>query len=79
MEIAVTEFIVKNEEPYSQVAFAYLTIVHTHGRTVRLTPWQWITRTLLLPTLPHTRHVPLDDDAEITMEDGERIAVGRSW
>lgn len=66
MELAVTEFIVKNEDYRSTTDHAYLSIQHIHGVTVRLSLWHMALRTLLLPILPHTRHVPLERDTDVT-------------
>ncbi|EIW58572.1 uncharacterized protein TRAVEDRAFT_47713 [Trametes versicolor FP-101664 SS1] len=66
LELAVTEFIVQNEIYRSTVEHAYLSVPHLHGLTVRLGMWHWIARTVLLPLLPHTRHVRLQDNAVIT-------------
>lgn len=65
MELAITEFIVKNEDPYSQIAYAYVTVQHIQGATVNLSYLQRALRTLLLPFLSHTRHAPLVEDAKI--------------
>ncbi|EIW61238.1 uncharacterized protein TRAVEDRAFT_44059 [Trametes versicolor FP-101664 SS1] len=66
MELAVTEFIVKNDNLNSTTNYAYLTIQHRQGVTVQLEAWRWVWRTLSLPFLHHTRHVPLDHEAVIT-------------
>ncbi|KAL1945934.1 hypothetical protein VTO73DRAFT_1936 [Trametes versicolor] len=69
MELAVTEFIVFNEENCSLVEHAYLSIQHIQGVTVMLDPWRRMARTILLPFLPHTRHVPIEKNAVVIMED----------
>lgn len=66
MELAVTEFIVLNEEHQSLVEYAYLTVQHVEGVTVAMEAWRRLVRTALLPILPHTRHVPTVKDAVIT-------------
>lgn len=66
MELAITEFIVKNDDYRSTIGFAYLSIQHVQGATVRLDLWRLTLRTLLLPFLPHTRHIPLDRDIHVT-------------
>lgn len=66
MELAITEFVVQNENLDSTTNYAYLTVQHIHGVTVRLETWRWIWRTLSIPFLQHTRHVPLDRNADIT-------------
>lgn len=68
MELAVTEFIVRNEINQSMVEYAYLTVQHIHGVTVAMGTWHWIARTALLPLLPHTRHVPIERNAVILHE-----------
>lgn len=65
MELAVTEFIVSNDDLHSPIESAYLSIRHIHGVTVDLGIWRTILRTLMLPTLQHTRHVPLETEAVI--------------
>ncbi|OJT01593.1 hypothetical protein TRAPUB_7935 [Trametes pubescens] len=66
MELAITEFIVKNDDYKSTIEYAYLTIQHIQGVTVNLDIWRRALRTFLLPLLPHTRHVALDHDVNIT-------------
>lgn len=65
MELAITEFVVQNENLDSTTSYAYLTVQHIHGVTVRLETWRWIWRTLSIPFLQHTRHVPLDCNVDI--------------
>lgn len=67
MELAVTEFIVRNEDYRSATEHAYLAIQHISGVTVHLSLWHTVLRTLLLPILPHTRHIPLEQDADVTL------------
>lgn len=69
MELAVTEFIVLNEESQSLVEYAYLTVQHIEGVTVAMEAWRRLVRTALLPLLPHTRHVPIERNAVITTEE----------
>ncbi|OJT13717.1 hypothetical protein TRAPUB_9717 [Trametes pubescens] len=66
MELAVTELIVRNEDYRSATEHAYLSIQHIHGVTIRLSLWHTVLRTLLLPILPHTRHIPLERNADVT-------------
>lgn len=65
VELAVTEFILRNEVNQSLVEHAYLAIQHIEGVTVRLGLWRRIVRTLALPVLAHTRHVPLERRAVV--------------
>ncbi|EIW62454.1 uncharacterized protein TRAVEDRAFT_42817 [Trametes versicolor FP-101664 SS1] len=65
MELAVTEFILLNEVKQSLVEHAYLTVQHVQGVTVALSLWHRITRTLSLPILAHTQHVPIEHDAVV--------------
>lgn len=67
MELATTELIVLNEVDHSEVKHAYLTVQHIEGKTIVLEIWRRILRTLLLPVLPHTRHVPLEKRVTITL------------
>lgn len=69
LELAVTEFIVLNEVKTSLVEHAYLTIQHAQGTTVALDIWRSAVRTILLPLLPHTRHVPIEHNAVVILED----------
>lgn len=68
MELAVTEFILLNEVEQSLVEHAYLAIQHTHSVTVALSLWHRVTRTLSLPILAHTRHIPIEHNAVIIQE-----------
>ncbi|EIW54198.1 uncharacterized protein TRAVEDRAFT_51918 [Trametes versicolor FP-101664 SS1] len=63
MELAITEFVVQNDNQDSTTNYAYLTVQHLHGETVQLEAWRWAWRTLTLPFLHHTRHAPLDRKA----------------
>lgn len=65
-ELAVTELVVRNDVRYSLVEHAYLSVKHEQGVTVHLDLWRRLGRTLLLPLLPHTRHVPLESNVKIT-------------
>lgn len=65
VELAVTEFVVSNDDLSSPIEQAYLSVQHIHGVTVDLGAWRTILRTLALPILNHTRHVPLDHGAII--------------
>lgn len=69
MELAVTEFIIANETRHSLVEHAYLSVQHAQGTTVDLELWRCIARTLLLPFLPHTRHIPIDRSAVVVREE----------
>lgn len=69
MELAVTEFVVRNEADQSLVDFAYLTVQHAEGTTVTMETWRRIARTILLPILPHTRHVPILRNAVVVPEE----------
>lgn len=69
MELAVTEFILKNEVNQSLVEHAYLTVQHIQGETVLLDAWRRIARTLALPILSHTRHVPVERTAIVVGDD----------
>ncbi|KAL1938743.1 hypothetical protein VTO73DRAFT_11346 [Trametes versicolor] len=60
MELAVTELIVSNKNPRSTIEWAYLSVQHLEGVTVALGFWRAVWRTISLPFLPHTRHVPLE-------------------
>lgn len=75
MELAVTELIVSNRNPRSTIEWAYLSVQHFEGITVALGLWRTAWRTLSLPFLPHTRHVPLESGDIIARErirDGDR-------
>lgn len=63
MEKTTTELVVKNDNGATYTEYAYLTIHHEDGVTVRLTPWLRAFRKLLYPLLPSTRNVPLERDA----------------
>ncbi len=63
MERTVTELVVKNDDQGARTKYAYLTIHHEDGVTVHLAMWLRVLRKLLLPTLPETRHVPLERNA----------------
>ncbi|EIW57567.1 uncharacterized protein TRAVEDRAFT_21144 [Trametes versicolor FP-101664 SS1] len=69
MELAITEFIIRNNDRLSLVEHAYLSIQHVQGITVHLGLWQNIGRTLLLPFLPHTRHIPIERDAIVQQDE----------
>ncbi|KAL1941468.1 hypothetical protein VTO73DRAFT_7285 [Trametes versicolor] len=69
LELAVTELIVLNEVKQSLVEHAYITVQHTNGATVSLGIWHRIMRTLLLPFLPHTRHVPVERNAVVIIDE----------
>ncbi|OJT08740.1 hypothetical protein TRAPUB_350 [Trametes pubescens] len=81
LELAITEFIVKNEDNWAMTDVAYLSVPHVRGVTVYLGLAHSIARTLLLPLLPHTRHIALEDAAAVAQRahhgtDGEE-SVGR--
>lgn len=60
MELAFTELIVSNKNLRSTIGTAYLAIQHIEGTTVSLGLWRTALRTISLPFLPHTRHIPLE-------------------
>lgn len=74
MELAFTEFIIQNENVRSTTITAYLAVPHIPGVTVSLSVWQASIRTLLLPFLPHTRHILFDEDIIEGVESPEDCA-----
>lgn len=66
MEKTTTEFIIQNNVPHALAEHAYLSIHHIEGVTVRLSWWWWALRMVLLPLLPQTRHIALEQDVDIT-------------
>ncbi|KAL1948372.1 hypothetical protein VTO73DRAFT_12447 [Trametes versicolor] len=63
MEREVTEFVVRNENPRSATAYAYLAIEHTQGKTVYFECWRRVLRWLMMPTLDTTRRIPTEREA----------------
>lgn len=65
MELAITEFVVRNEDRRSLTEFAYLATPHAEGETVRFEIWRRVARTLLLPLLLHTRQIKIERNADV--------------
>ncbi|EIW60174.1 uncharacterized protein TRAVEDRAFT_45424 [Trametes versicolor FP-101664 SS1] len=64
-----TEFVIRNESPWSEITHAYLAIQHIQGVTVQLSAWQRLLRATISRPIPKIRDIPLENNAVVFRSD----------
>ena len=60
MDPEVTELVLRNNDEQGKIKYAYISLPHVEGVTIRLPMWMRLLRWIVVKLVPRTRRIPLE-------------------